>query len=103
LDSVLVAHLPSVDSDFPGINSIGQYPETVSVATMNSDSRIDHLETVIMHLQKQVHELDSVVLSQQRQIDLVQRELMRLAINSQTLQDSIYERRSLEEERPPHY
>jgi len=70
---------------------------------MNPDDRMDQLESVITHLQKQVFDLDSVVVSQQRQIDLMQRDLKRLAASSQTLQDSIYERRSAEEERPPHY
>jgi len=64
---------------------------------------MDQLESVITHLQKQVFDLDSVVVSQQRQIDLMQRDLKRLATNFQTRQDSIYERRSAEEERPPHY
>jgi uncharacterized coiled-coil protein SlyX len=40
---------------------------------------------------------------QQRVIDSLQRDVKRLAMNSQSMQDSLYERRSPEEERPPHY
>ncbi|MCY2973457.1 MAG: SlyX family protein [Planctomycetota bacterium] len=70
---------------------------------MDSDDRIERLESVITHLQKQVFDLDSVVVLQQRVIDSLQRDVKRLAINSQSMQDSLYERRSPEEERPPHY
>jgi uncharacterized coiled-coil protein SlyX len=70
---------------------------------MDSDDRIERLESVITHLQKQVFDLDSVVVLQQRVIDTLQRDVKRLALNSQSMQDSLYERRSPEEERPPHY
>jgi uncharacterized coiled-coil protein SlyX len=70
---------------------------------MDPDDRIERLESVITHLQKQVFDLDSVVVLQQRVIDSLQRDVKRLAMNSQSMQDSLYERRSPEEERPPHY
>jgi len=70
---------------------------------MNSDDRIETLESVITHLQKQVFELDGVVVLQQRKIDALERDVKRLAMNSQSMQDSLYERRTSEEERPPHY
>jgi len=70
---------------------------------MSSDDRIERLESVITHLQKQVFELDGVVVLQQRAIDALQRDVKRLALNSQTMQDSLYERMTSEEERPPHY
>jgi len=70
---------------------------------MNSDDRIERLESVITHLQKQVFELDGVVVLQQRKIDALERDVKRLAMNSQSMQDSLYERRTSEEERPPHY
>jgi len=70
---------------------------------MNSDDRIERLESVITHLQKQVFELDGVVVLQQRKIDALERDVKRLAMNSQSMQDSLYERRASEEERPPHY
>ena len=70
---------------------------------MNSDDRIERLESVITHLQKQVFELDGVVVLQQRKIDALERDVKRLAMNSQSMQDSLYERRAAEEERPPHY
>jgi uncharacterized coiled-coil protein SlyX len=70
---------------------------------MSPGDRIERLESVITHLQKQVFELDSVVVIQQRTIDALQRDVKRLALNSQSIQDSLYDRRSPEEERPPHY
>jgi len=70
---------------------------------MKPDDRIERLESVITHLQKQVYELDAVIISQQRVIDAMQRDLKRIALSSQAMQDSVYERRTPEEERPPHY
>jgi uncharacterized coiled-coil protein SlyX len=70
---------------------------------MESDDRIERLESVITHLQKQVFDLDGVVVLQQRVIDSLQRDVKRLAMNSQSMQDSLYVHRPPEEERPPHY
>jgi SlyX protein len=71
-------------------------PESVAV-------RVTNLEELFTHLQRQLQDLDQVVLQQQKQIEKLQAELRRLSLQLALLREPPPEPRSLEDERPPHY
>ncbi|MGD9723833.1 MAG: SlyX family protein [Pirellulales bacterium] len=65
--------------------------------------RMVELETMFTHLQHTVSELDRVVLSQQRQIDALERTIAGLRHELGALAGAFQEPRKPEDEKPPHY
>lgn len=68
-----------------------------------SDERITELESVVTHLQKLVFDLNESVVAQQKRIDLMQRDMVRLIAEVKVARDAIQETRRPEDEIPPHY
>jgi uncharacterized coiled-coil protein SlyX len=66
-------------------------------------ARVTDLEVLFTHLQRSVHDLDKVILDQQKQIDGLRGQLSRLLLQWEQLSDSAIDARRVEEERPPHY
>jgi uncharacterized coiled-coil protein SlyX len=65
--------------------------------------RVTELEVLFTHLQRSVHDLDKVILDQQKQLDGVRGQMSRLLLQLEQFTDLAYEPRRPEEERPPHY
>jgi uncharacterized coiled-coil protein SlyX len=66
-------------------------------------ARMTELEGVFTHLQRMVQELDQVVLAQQRRIEVLEAQVLRLAAGFVALSGPSEPPRTLEDERPPHY
>ena len=62
--------------------------------------RVTELEVLFTHLQRTVHDLDKVILDQQKQIDGLRGELSRIMATLDQLTEMTVEAR---DERPPHY
>lgn len=67
----------------------------------DTDHRLTALEIKVSYTEDTLDRLNEVVIAQQRQIDLLTREL--LALRSQRAGDAEPEFRSLRDELPPHY
>jgi uncharacterized coiled-coil protein SlyX len=65
--------------------------------------RVTELEALFMHLQRSVHDLDKVILDQQKQLDGLRGQLSRLMLQLDLLADAGVESRRIEDEKPPHY
>lgn len=65
--------------------------------------RVVELETLYMHLQRTLGDLDQAVLAQQRQIDALEQRVAALTSELIALSGPVVEARKLEDERPPHY
>jgi len=65
--------------------------------------RMVELEMQITHLQRTVGDLDQVVLSQQKQIDALARELSATVSQMASIGSAGAEVRKPEDEKPPHY
>lgn len=66
-------------------------------------ARVAELEALFTHLQRTVGELDQVVLTQQRQIDQLERRLAALGSEVTTISGALADERTPEDEKPPHY
>lgn len=66
-------------------------------------ARVADLEALFTHLQRTVGELDQVVLTQQRQIDHLERRLVALGSEVTTISGALADERKPEDEKPPHY
>jgi uncharacterized coiled-coil protein SlyX len=69
----------------------------------DESKRLENVEFALTHLQKAYDELNLVVFSQQKEIDLLRQALSKLNSSLQSLQESDRVPRSLEDDRPPHY
>jgi SlyX protein len=67
------------------------------------ERRLVSLEEWIMHTDRMVADLDSVVCTMQNRIDEQARQIKALQQKLDSLRDSETEDRSFEDERPPHY
>jgi uncharacterized coiled-coil protein SlyX len=67
------------------------------------DPRVVELETLFMHLQRTVGELDQVVLAQQKQIEALEQKFAGLEGDLNSLSGSVADERKPEDEKPPHY
>jgi uncharacterized coiled-coil protein SlyX len=65
--------------------------------------RVVELEVLLTHLQRTLVDLDQVVLSQQKQIEGLERTVARLHTEFDVLANPSQEARSPEDEKPPHY
>jgi uncharacterized coiled-coil protein SlyX len=65
--------------------------------------RVVELETLYMHLQRTLGDLDQAVVAQQRQIDALEQRIAALTSELNSLSGSVVEERKPEDERPPHY
>ncbi len=65
--------------------------------------RVVELEMLFTHLQRTLADLDQAVLTQQRQIETLERTVARLRAELDGLADASHQTRSPEEEKPPHY
>jgi len=66
-------------------------------------ARVTELEEALTHQQRTVDDLNQVVLQQERRIAAFEATIARLTSELATLSDSAIERRTLEDDRPPHY
>jgi len=64
--------------------------------------RLTDLEILFTHLQRTVHDLDQVVLEQQRQLELLSRQVKQQTAEIATFQTAADERKP-EDDKPPHY
>ena len=64
---------------------------------------VTELEELLMHLQRQLADLDSVILDQNRRIDGQQRQIERMTAELRTVEAAAEATRNLEDEKPPHY
>ena len=67
-----------------------------------SEERLIALETALAHVQREVEQLNSVLLEQQREVDAVRRAIELLKSQSVEQTESAEKSNPLEE-RPPHY
>jgi uncharacterized coiled-coil protein SlyX len=67
------------------------------------DRRLVAVEESLMHLERIVQELNSVVLAQQQRLDRLELRHDRLASELQGVVDRGAEPRRLEDDKPPHY
>jgi uncharacterized coiled-coil protein SlyX len=74
---------PSTPSDVPG--------------------RVTELETLFTHLQRTLHELNAVVIEQDKRLAAMERRVKQLTEQLGTLEQRVVEPRELSEEKPPHY
>jgi uncharacterized coiled-coil protein SlyX len=65
--------------------------------------RLIELEMLFTHLQRTLADLDQVVLSQQKQIEALERTIGSLHGDFDRLASSTHTPRTPEEEKPPHY
>lgn len=77
--------------------------EDSSAAEEPLGPRVVQLETLFMHLQRTLGELDQVVLAQQKQIEALAQKIGGLKGDLNTLSGSIPDERKPEDEKPPHY
>ena len=77
-------------------------PSTV-ISTIAYRPEARELEVLFTHLQRSVHDLDKVILDQQKQLEGVRGQMARLLVQLEQFTDLAYEPRRPEEERPPHY
>jgi SlyX protein len=82
---------------FQGMN----HPQDEPLALLSA--RMTELEGLFTHLQRTVQELDQVVLAQQRRIEVLEAQVLRLAAGLEALSGSSEPPRTMEDERPPHY
>jgi SlyX protein len=66
------------------------------------DARLTELEILVTHLQRELADMHSVLLEQQKQLDQLHRVLARLDNRVVALEEPEDERNP-EDERPPHY
>ena len=67
-------------------------------------TRVTELEVLLTHMQRTLHDLDSVALDQQRQLDKLAQQLARMTLDMNSMQTGGGgEVRSPEDEKPPHY
>jgi uncharacterized coiled-coil protein SlyX len=66
-------------------------------------ARLVELETLFMHLQRTVGELDQVILAQQKQIEALEQKVAGLEGDLNSLSGSVADERKPEDEKPPHY
>jgi uncharacterized coiled-coil protein SlyX len=66
-------------------------------------ARVVELETLYMHLQRTVAELDQAALAQHKRIESLERTVRALGEELTRLVGSLREERNLADERPPHY
>ena len=66
------------------------------------DDRVEHVESLLMHLQRDVDSLGEVVWRQQAEIDALKKEVQRLGERGATEADGVEERDPVAEQ-PPHY
>jgi SlyX protein len=67
------------------------------------NARVVDLETLLMHLQRTLGELDQVVRAQQKQIEALERKIGLLTSDLNSLSSSLPDERKPEDEKPPHY
>ena len=65
--------------------------------------RVVDLETLWMHLQRTLGDLDQVVLTQQKRIEALERKIAGLTSDLSSLSGSLPDERKPEDEKPPHY
>ena len=65
--------------------------------------RMVDLETLLMHVQRTLGDLDQVVLAQQKQIEALERKIGLLSSDLNSLSGSLPDERKPEDEKPPHY
>jgi SlyX protein len=66
------------------------------------DQRLIDLELIVTHLQRDLDQFNTVLIEQQKQIDLLKRSLVRLNEQIEDLRPQDDER-SPQSEKPPHY
>lgn len=66
-------------------------------------TRVTDLEMLFTHLQRTVHDLDQVLVQQQRRFDAMEQTLRRLTHDLESVSGVVEPRRDPVEERPPHY
>ena len=66
------------------------------------DDRVEHVESLLMHLQRDFDSLGEVVWRQQAEIDALKKEVQRLGERVATETDGVEERDPVAEQ-PPHY
>ena len=66
------------------------------------DDRVEHVESLLMHLQRDFDALGEVVWRQQAEIDALKKEVQRLGERGATEADGVEERDPVAEQ-PPHY
>lgn len=71
-------------------------------ASPEPDDRVEHVESLLMHLQRDFDSLGEVVWRQQAEIDALKKEVQRLGERGATEADGVEERDPVAEQ-PPHY
>lgn len=67
------------------------------------ETRLTELETLFMHLQRTVHDLDQIVIDQSCRIAILEREVRCVSSDLRAVRDTQREPRRPEDEIPPHY
>lgn len=79
-----------------------EHPARSTGDSTSAAQRLTELESQVTYLQRELHELNQVVLEQQRQLERLSTLLARLDEKFDSLKDD-GEVRSPQDERPPHY
>ncbi len=72
-------------------------------ASNDVPNRVTELETLFTHLQRTIHELNNVVVEQDRRLAAMDHMLKQLTEQLGTLEQRVIEPRAMDEEKPPHY
>lgn len=91
--------MPETRSDL----SLNRMSDDKKPVAADLTQRVVELESLIMHLQYTLGQLDEVVISQQRQIDLLERRVVAASKQLAAVATSGAEERPLAEDKPPHY
>jgi uncharacterized coiled-coil protein SlyX len=67
------------------------------------ETRLTELESLFMHLQRTVADLDQIVVDQSRRMEILEREVRRLSSDLGAVRDMNREPRRPEDDIPPHY
>ena len=78
-------------------------PQDMPSDSLRLTQRVTELEVLLTHMQRTLHDLDQVVIDQQKQIDKLAQQLARQTLDISRLQSASDEVRSPEDEKPPHY
>lgn len=67
------------------------------------EQRIERLEELVTYLEETLRVLNEVVIQQANQIDKISKHIHHFSSELRDVRDQIAEKRSPDEERPPHY
>ena len=92
--------------DLPWLHSIF-YPGRMNAASRDSfegvSRRVDELESLFTHMQRTMQDLNDVLLAQQSRLEALEAQITRHARDAEALATVLDERRTLEDDKPPHY